>query len=54
MRTPAIVEVQIPSERGACLANTILDPQVDLLVFARTPQPLDKHVVAQDCSTLTS
>src|SRR5664279_5687385 len=52
MRTPAIVEVQIPSERGTRLANAIVGAQVDLLVFDRAPQPLDKHIVAPGAATI--
>src|SRR5271169_3638784 len=52
MRTPAIIEVQIPPERGTRLADAIVGPQVDLLVFDRTPQPLDKHIVAPGAATI--
>src|ERR1700719_206685 len=52
MRTPAIVEVQISSERGACLADAVVGPQVDLLVCDRTPQPLDKNIVAPGAATV--
>src|ERR1700676_4831173 len=46
MRTLAVVEVQIPADRGARLADAVVGPQIDLFVFDRAPEPLDKHVVA--------
>ena len=46
MRSLTIVEVQIPAERGTSLANTVVSPQIHLLVFDRPPQPLDKDIVA--------
>src|SRR5271168_776235 len=52
MRAPAVVEVQIPPERATRLADAIVGPQVDLLVFDRTPQPLDKHIVAPGAATI--
>src|SRR5271168_4899315 len=52
MRAPAVVEVQIPPERASRLADAIVGPQIDLLVFDRTPQPLDKHIVAPGAATI--
>lgn len=46
MRPLAIVEVQIPTERSACLANSVVGMQIDLLILERSPQPLDKDIVA--------
>src|SRR5215212_10578467 len=42
----AVVEVQIPADRSARLADAIVGPQIDLFVFDRAPEPLDEHVVA--------
>src|SRR5215216_3886867 len=46
MRALAVVEIQIPADRGARLGDAVVGPQMDLLVFDRTPEPLDEHVVA--------
>src|SRR5208283_5248370 len=46
MRPLAIVEVQIPAERSTCVANSVVGMQIDLLVLDRSPQPLDKDIVA--------
>ena len=46
MRALAVVEIQIPADRGARLGDAVVGPQIDLLVFDRTPEPLDEHVVA--------
>ena len=42
----AIVEVQIPADRGAGLADAVVGVQIDLLVLDRSPDPLDEDVVA--------
>ena len=42
----AIVEIQVPAERSTGIADTVVGPQVDLLVFDRPPQPLNKDIVA--------
>src|ERR1019366_4918968 len=52
MRTLAVVEVQIPAERGASLADIVVGPQIDLLVFDRAPKPLDKHIVAPGAAAI--
>ncbi len=42
-----VVEVfEISPERGARLADRIVDLEVDLLIFDGTPQPFHEHVVA--------
>ena len=46
MRPLAVVELQIPTDRGARLADAVIGPEVDLLVFDRAPEPLDEDVVA--------
>ncbi len=46
MRSPAIVKSQIPTNRGSRLGDTVVGPQIDLLVFDAAPEPLNKHVVA--------
>src|SRR4029077_7843245 len=46
MRPFGVIEVQIPPERSTCLADTVIGVQIDLLIFDRPPQPLDKDVVA--------
>src|ERR1700745_160919 len=45
MRALAVVEVQIPADRGARLADTVVSLEIDLFVFDRAPEPLDKDVV---------
>ena len=45
MRTPAIVEVEISADRCEGLADGVVGPQIDLLVFDTAPQPLDEDVV---------
>ena len=46
MRALAVVEVQIPADRSARFADTVVSPQIDLLVFDRAPEPLNEDVVA--------
>src|SRR5215218_7193395 len=46
MWSRAIVEIQVPAERSTGIADTVVSPQVDLLVFDRPPQPLNKDIVA--------
>jgi hypothetical protein len=46
MRALAVVEVEIPPDRGARLSDAVIGAQVHLLVFDRPPEPLDEHVVA--------
>ena len=45
MRPPAIIEGQIAANRSASLGDTVVGPQIDLLVFDAAPEPLDKHIV---------
>jgi len=40
-----VVEVQVAADRSAGLADTVVGPQVHLLVFETAPQPLDEDVV---------
>jgi hypothetical protein len=46
MWASAIVEIQVAPDRGSRLADTVVGPQVDLLVFDAAPQPLDEDVVS--------
>ena len=46
MRTLAVVEVQIPADRSARLADAVVGPKIDLFVFDRAPEALDEDVVA--------
>ena len=46
MRAPSIVEGQIPGDRRPSLRYAVVGAQIDLLVFDRSPQPLDEDVVA--------
>src|SRR5579863_7036609 len=39
------IELEIPPDRGARLADAVIGPKIDLLVFDRAPEPLDEHVV---------
>ena len=41
----AIVEIEIPSNRGACVWYAVVAVQIDLLVLHRPPEPFDEHVV---------
>ncbi len=52
MRSFAVVKIQITANPGARLGNTGIGAQVDLLVFDRPPQTLDKYIVPVLCSTL--
>ncbi|KLK89902.1 hypothetical protein AA309_28795 [Microvirga vignae] len=46
MGPPAIVKGQIAANQSTCLGDTVVGPQIDLLVFDAAPEPLDKHIVA--------
>src|SRR3974390_1176870 len=46
MRSLAVVEIQIPADRGAGLGDAVIGPQIDLLILYRSPEPLDEDVVA--------
>src|SRR5438094_10379667 len=46
MRAPAIVEIEIRGELDSRLGHAVVRVQINVLVFDRFPQPLDKHVVA--------
>src|SRR5271168_3834509 len=46
VRSLAVVEVQIAADRGPGLGDAVVGPQIDLLVFDRSPEPLDEDVVA--------
>lgn len=46
MRSPAVVEGEIPADRGARVGHAGIGAQLDLLVFDRFPDALDEDVVA--------
>src|SRR5712664_4613585 len=46
MRTAAIVEVEIPTNRASRLTDGFVGSQIDLLIFDALPQPLNEHVVS--------
>src|SRR5512134_3102917 len=46
MRTHAIVEGEIAPDRDARLGHAGVGSQVDFLIFDRSPEPLDKDIVA--------
>src|SRR5476649_1179873 len=52
MRALCIVEDEVTGQRGTGLADTVVSAQVDLLVFDRSPQPLDENVVAPGAATI--
>src|SRR5271167_2919707 len=41
----AIIEVQVSADRSAGLANTVVGPQIHLLIFDAATQPLDEDVI---------
>ena len=45
VRAAAIVEIEIPSDRGTCVRHAVVGVQIDLLVLHRPPEPLHEHVV---------
>ena len=45
MRSAAIVEIEISTDRVAHLADALVGPQIHLLVFDAAPQSLDEHVI---------
>src|SRR5712672_3402584 len=45
MRSAAIVEIEISTDRMARLADALIGPQIHLLIFDAAPQPLDEHVI---------
>ena len=45
VRAAAIVEIEIPSDRGTCVWYAVVAVQIDLLVLHCPPEPLDEHVV---------
>src|SRR3954451_23006355 len=45
MRPLRIIEDEVTGQRGACLADTVVSAYIDLLVFDRSPQPLDENIV---------
>jgi hypothetical protein len=52
MRSASIVEIEIPADRIAGLADAFIGPQIDLFIFDAAPQPLDEHVVAPCALTI--
>ena len=47
MRPLAVVEAQIPADRGAGLSDAGVGSEVDLLVFDRPPEPSTKTLSRQ-------
>src|ERR1700712_3048815 len=47
-----VIESEVSAERGARRADSVVGPQVDLLVFDRPPQALDEDVVAPRASAV--
>ena len=45
MRAAAIVEIEIPPDRGACLRHAVVGMQINLLIFDALPQLLHKYVI---------
>ena len=45
MRSPAIVQIEISTDRCAGLADAVIGPQIHLLVFDAAPQPLDEDII---------
>ena len=43
--SPAVVKVEVTADRSAGLADTVVGPQIYLLIFDAAPQPLDEDVV---------
>src|SRR5689334_22236373 len=52
VRPPSIIEVQIPANRRPGLSNGVVGPDVDLLVFHRSPKPLDEYIVPPSALTV--
>ena len=52
MGPPPIVEGQITADQDASVADTVIGSEIDLLVFDRAPQPLDKDIVAPGASAV--
>ena len=52
MRPADIVEIQIPTDLSPRHADCGISVQINLLVFNRSPQPLDDDVVAPGASTV--
>ena len=49
---PSIGEGQGAADRGAGLAEHVLDPEIDLVVFDRAPKPLDEDTVPSGAPTV--
>src|SRR5258708_28054689 len=45
MWAAAIIKVEITADRNACFADAFVGPQIHLLVFDASPQPLDEHII---------
>jgi hypothetical protein len=52
MRTLAVIRGQIPANRSPCFGNAVIGAQVDLLVFDRTPEPFNEHMVPPGAATV--
>src|ERR1022692_2213467 len=46
MRSAGIVEAEVTADRGPRLGDRVVGFQINLLVFDRSPQALDEHIVA--------
>src|SRR5215212_7923175 len=46
VRTPGIIKVQIPTNRGPCIRHRVVGSKVDLLILDGPPEPFDEDVVA--------
>src|ERR671932_2898822 len=46
MGSASIVEGKVAAVRGPGLADRVVGPEIDLLVFERPPEPLDEDVVS--------
>jgi hypothetical protein len=46
MRSAGIVKAEVTADRGAGLGDRVVGFQINLLVFGRSPQALDEHIVS--------
>src|ERR1039458_9943048 len=45
MRSPGIVKAKVTADRDASLGDRVVRFQINLLVFDRSPQALDEHII---------
>ena len=45
MRSAGVVEAEVTADRGAGLGDRVVGFQINLLVFDRSPQALDEHII---------